>query len=425
MSKLKLTVFPVLLILMALATAAVYTWTLAPGDTATVNCTGDELYITDQLTTTLDLSCADYTPVPNPTPGPPFAGAPLCATHDVRAFHGLWDAARGCHYTHEHKDNPRVVDDVLGTDFYTWAGGEISYPWQTHAGGGAHHSQPEPGALENILKHTGYNWIVRKSMPCIAAAGASGCITDLRLQAHIIFSPVDAVVRFHSYWVEAKVCLVSDPADCGTIRTGGWLDYGRLAVSTRNPNGSFTTQFVPLASDPPPPHDFSNRRLHPANSEAGTNPLATSSESFWYGTRKKTEGMSPPALPATVHIAQGDIWQNINVITPTLTNLYCRDCEFNGSTIQMHQLGFRVDQMLDNIYDADGNNRVDYNGYTDRFGVRSTTCTAVSLDCVPFILEDVPMASYSYRDEAFGISPTANDYDVSPAGEHWITYPFP
>lgn len=354
----------------------------------------------------------------------PYAGAPFCATHSRTSYHGLWDEVEGCHFSHEHKDSPRIVDDVLGVDYYTWSGGEVSYPWQTHAGGGAHHSQPEPGALENILKHTGYNWIVRKGMPCKAAGGATGCITDFRIQAHIVFSPIDAVVRFHSYWVEAKVCRLSNPTDCGTIRTGGWMDYGRLAVTTRQPNGSFTSVFVPLPSDPPTLPD-STRRLHPGNSDAAVNPLTTASESFWYGTRKITEYMSPPALPHTVHIAQGDVWQNISTITTTQTSLYCHDCQFNGSTIQMHQLGFRVDQMLKNKYDADGNGRIDYSGFTDRFGVVSTACTEVGLDCVPFILTNVPMLSYSYRDDGHGIGPSTKEYDVSPDGESWITYPYP
>lgn len=353
----------------------------------------------------------------------PYAGAPLCATHDVTAYHSLWNEVEGCHYNHEHKDNPRAVDDVLGTDYYTWSGGEISYPWQTHVGGGAHHSQPQPGQLENQLKHSGYNWIVRENMPCVPAAGATGCITDFRLQAHIVFSPVDAVVRFHSYWVEAKVCLPSDLANCGTIRTGGWMDYGRLSVTTRHPNGQFTSVFVPLPSDPPTPPD-STRRLHPGNSDAAVNPLTTASESFWYGTRKITAGMSVPALFHTVHIAQGDIWQNISPTSPSITNLYCYSCEFNGSTIQMHQLGFRVDQMLKNKYDPDNNGRIDFNGYTDRFGVVSTTCTAAGLDCVPLVLTNVPIAGYSYRDDGHGIGVSTKEYDVSPQGESWITYPY-
>lgn len=355
-------------------------------------------------------------------PVAPYVGAPLCATHDPTAYHTLWNDVDGCHYDHEHKSSPHDVDDVLGTDYYTWAGGEISYPWQTHAGGGAHHSQPQAGQLENELKHTGYNWIVRNDMPCVPAAGAVGCITDFRIQAHIVFSPVDAVVRFHSYWVEARVCLPSDLNNCGTIRTGGWMDYGRLSVTTRQPNGQFTNVWVPLPGDPP--ITDSTRRLHPGNSDAATNPLTTASESFWYGTRRITEGMTPPALFHTVHIAQGDIWQNIDAANPSATNLYCYNCKYNGSTIQMHQLGFRVDQMIKPLYDPDKNGRIDFNGYTDRFGRVVQGCSAAGLDCVPFQMVNVPIASYSYRDDGHGIGPSTKEYDIAPAGESWITYPY-
>ncbi|MCA9918349.1 MAG: hypothetical protein KC445_10385, partial [Anaerolineales bacterium] len=59
------------------------------------------------------------TPPPAPTSPPPpppggniqpFAGAPACedigVAHDDRAWHGIWNYQYGCHWDHEHKQNP-------------------------------------------------------------------------------------------------------------------------------------------------------------------------------------------------------------------------------------------------------------------------------------------------------------------------------
>ena len=58
----------------------------------------------------------------------PYPDAPACASHDDRAYHSLWDAERGCHYDHQHGDDPHELDYKLGTDIYGLMGGEISYP---------------------------------------------------------------------------------------------------------------------------------------------------------------------------------------------------------------------------------------------------------------------------------------------------------
>lgn len=78
------------------------------------------------------------TPFPTATSTPvaplePYAGAPECPpeAHDDRLWHGLWNAELGCHYTHEHHENPHRMDYLFGTAVYGWMQGEISHPWQT------------------------------------------------------------------------------------------------------------------------------------------------------------------------------------------------------------------------------------------------------------------------------------------------------
>lgn len=106
------------------------------------------------------LPTASNTPMSTSTPQPtvtatatpnapiaPFVGAPLCDTHDDRVWHGLWDAQRGCHYDHTHRNDPRELDDIFGTQFYEWAGGEISYPWQTFSGASDGYEHPHPESV--------------------------------------------------------------------------------------------------------------------------------------------------------------------------------------------------------------------------------------------------------------------------------------
>lgn len=99
----------------------------------------------------------------------PYASAPTCPTHDDRAYHGIWNGERGCHYNHSHGDDPHSVDDIFGTAFYDWAGGEISYPWET--------------PRENELKHAAYNWFVRVEDDCFSEY-EDGCVRAFRAQAH-------------------------------------------------------------------------------------------------------------------------------------------------------------------------------------------------------------------------------------------------
>ena len=113
------------------------------------------------------------TPPPAPTSPPPpppggniqpFAGAPACeeigVAHDDRAWHGIWNYDHGCHWDHEHKQNPHELDAIFGTEYYALAGGELSYPWQTYAGSGENFEAYVPGtATENSGKHQGLSLI--------------------------------------------------------------------------------------------------------------------------------------------------------------------------------------------------------------------------------------------------------------------------
>ncbi|MGB1253577.1 MAG: hypothetical protein ACPG8W_23395, partial [Candidatus Promineifilaceae bacterium] len=41
--------------------------------------------------------------------GEPQSDARPCPSHNPNEWHGLYNAARNCHYDHEHKDNPGII----------------------------------------------------------------------------------------------------------------------------------------------------------------------------------------------------------------------------------------------------------------------------------------------------------------------------
>lgn len=332
-----------------------------------------------------------------PLDGPiaPFAAAPACPTHDPRAFHGLWDAKRGCHYDHEHHDNPREVDSVFGTSWFAKTGGEVSYPWQTfhqHSGG---------TTLENDAKHNGYKWLVRKGMPCVSAH-SDGCVTDFRAQIHAVAGAMDAVARYHSFTFEARGCLKANPDRCGIIRTGGWIDTGPLLVDDKR---------VVLPTDPPDLRDIGNRRMHGSPASGGGQRVFMT----WYMHNVAWSGLA---------IMTPRTFGPIDPANPSQQLFHCDltnpKCKQNGSTLQAHVLEFVVPARLD----PDGDGRVTYRGYSDRYGNLVEGCTAVGLDCVPYELIDMPVGHFQYRDDAHGIGDDGRyDYDVSPPGVAWIKFP--
>ena len=113
------------------------------------------------------------TVVPFPTTEPGrialYPDAPLCAgsgeAHDHSLFHTLWDDERGCHYDHEHGQNPftpEVAAAFPGFDLKALLGGV-----------GVGHTNPS-GPMENTHKHGGFKWQVLLAHPhgCVGHEGS-------------------------------------------------------------------------------------------------------------------------------------------------------------------------------------------------------------------------------------------------------------
>jgi hypothetical protein len=240
---------PWLIILVVLTTTSLYaagTITVTAGTSQQLHADHGFHAVTvaegQQDATLSAISDPTSTPVPA-TPTPVSAvlieGVPVCTDHDPTTWHPLVKRDSGgnivCTYGHEHHDDPNAVNDIFGPPG-AWYGGTqaISYPWQTASSAGP----------ENAAKHEGYKWYVRRDLPCVPVGGQPGCILAYRVQVHTLGTVADAVVRFHSFSMEA---LISDHGTTGVVRGGGHMDTGNLGLET---DGGTGTVCPPLASNP-------------------------------------------------------------------------------------------------------------------------------------------------------------------------------
>lgn len=368
---------------------------------------------------------------PTPTPIEPYAGAPACPEelHNRELWHDLWNAAAGCHYTHEHHANPHVLDNVFGTEIYNAMGDrEISHPWQTFSGALDQFEQPNTGScLENDCKHEGYKWLVVLNRGCqntpYVMNGANNCIINARVLAHMIFSEVDAVVRFHSVVVQAEVCNFGG-INCGTFHGGGHLDMGKLNI----PRGTY----VPIGVNHEPSDwmtENAETQPYKIHGHPGTNVLDSwQSEGNQYNyTEADPDGSYRLRVGFAVHV--NDAWGGVNIQDPDVV-LDCPDfqCSNNNSEAALFRVWVIIPEPLDGSeYDEDGevNGYFTSQGYTNRYGDIVEDCTAVSLDCVPYNAQAVPVKKSRFRGE---FNTTNVEYDTSPFWEDgtrdwWIEYP--
>jgi hypothetical protein len=323
------------------------------------------------------------TPPTTPAPGAPYAAAPLCDDHDKRTYHGLWNAAKRCHYDHHHGDNPRAVDDLFGTSLFSLLGGEVSHPWQTYSEAG----------YENDLKHAGYFWHVRRDMPC----EGRGCVTSFRVLVHQHPTGRDAAVRHHSGVVEANV-LDTETGRPGYVQVPGvWLDFGDLLV-----DGATVLDV----------EGNGNRHKQHSSAQSGSQP-----QLIWYGaSQEEFDGRQGFVRVSTsIH----DAWDFTNPRAPSATDDYvcwpATNCPANATLLRPHLITVSVPSTVRDVVDPDGDGVADWNGWTDRYGVVKTSCGSPSLDCVPVILRGVHV-QVNYKCEG-ACAQSYRDHDVYIGGQ--------
>lgn len=332
----------------------------------------------------------DITPTPVPSQEP-YPGAPLCANHTV-GWHSLWNAELGCHYSHQHGDNPHEVDDLFGAEWLDATGGEVTIAWQ-----------PAPtDDLDYRRKHYGLFWMVRRDLPCYSQFG-DGCVTAFRAEVHMLpdvydnyrNTPSGLTASRHVFRVEAIVCSEADPTDCGMIRMGGAQYLGDVLVD----------QAVVLDFPEPAVLNPGYRTPRPVSLNYWN--IGQRSVTTWYPVSEG--GVSRLAVEI------GDVWSAVN--PNDITEVALLGNGNNASHIQAHIVAFSFPRYLHPTLDPDGDGYVDYVGYNTPQGF-FTNCDPAQVMCIPAEYVHVPILQYQYRGDY-------REYDIFFDGESsdWIEYP--
>lgn len=317
--------------------------------------------------------------------------------HSLKQYHGLFDERLGCRHAHEHGDDPSAAESVLGEftgDYLNIAGGQISYPWETHQ--------------ENLNKHAFYKWIVLTDLPCEPIASWHRCFSDIALQVHFDGNSGNTT-RFHSFALMASA--VHDNGSRGYILTAGHYDTCCLRVGSLD---------VPLADD-----SFQNPigcqqggcglRIH-QQAEPVSELNRLPNDITWLGRTRR----------ALVGIISHDAFGPTDPNDPSRVIFSCPlfDCEYNSSNRAIYQLHLNSLIATDGDqerFDPDGNGWVEeYRGWTNRYGDPAEGCSEPSPDCVPFWIVNWPLTSHFSYSQPGGLH---TEHDISPDGRWWIKYP--
>lgn len=368
------------------------------------------------------------------------------AEHDPTKWHSLVNTQAKCHYNHHHGDDPNYVNDIFGEPgaWFQSPGQSISYPWQTFPAATRTEGNEayQDGRMENQAKHEGYYWIVRRDQPC-NSADKQYCVKDFRVQFHGMFlGPGDVSARWHSMSAELRACRnVNDLSTCGIVRTGGWMDHGRLMIPANNSTTCGVVsglQHIPLPSDTQyyPFQTNSNpldeQRCHPVLTPqmiaAGPQTGRVTVKSEWW-----VHGASDFRFQLQIANPIGNIVETAPGSGQLQNVIYCKftdaDCNWNQSIMTMRiQYTLGINSYYVNGFVNNGKAMLPLGRrYITRFGGINSACTAPGLDCIPIEYNNLPLSvPFGQGAPRFSHTPCENcqkvDYDLSPAGKQWLNW---
>lgn len=358
------------------------------------------------------------TSTPTPTAGQiALENYPSCTTHNVSVWHALHDTVRQCHYDHHHGVNPNapqtvnyVVNSTTGGTFgliEDYTGVQIGYDWQTTG--------------ENIMKHTGYNTTSALDLPCeqqnylYLAESKRNCVLAFRMILHTSSAKFEGLSRFHSYSAEV---VVKDRATgrIGIIRIGGIGDtddahvpYKTTCVnipgSNRSPCPSAAVWGNQLNN--PPYWAFTSWSSAIANLNNGYLCRSATCESLpsnrmvWENISFDRTDALGNRMGAANHLFHMNARQySSSAAYDTATNEFkfvcpTGTCRAMNDSLFVYAVAVDVPQSL-----APSSTFINYNGWVDRTGRIKTGCTAVSVECVPYQVENVRAGTYIYDSAA-------------------------
>ena len=407
---------------------------------------------------------ATMTPFTTPTKLPggsiqPYKGAPACTNHDPNRWHALWDYQRGCYYNHEHGDDPSLANAIFGPAGAWWNGGSgvnIGVPWAT-------------SAHENHMKHPMSKYYVRvqggyQPFPdCGVRAhtdhstdgSQNNCIKAVRLLAHGGSNPMEALARNHSMVIEVYITSkASNYATGGILRMGSWLDFTKLQspfYSTQHarpggsisfPDGStmdFTADSAEVfRSTGGEPYWFMTLNTPETRSKVAKYPNSAGEQwsSNEVGSYNSSDCAPFPQGPECgnrhVHILirSFDSFALLNAGNVNNPYYICSqqvpaNCTYNGSTRSLKETHVWIDPAWDTL-DGKKDGYVTYTGWTDRWQRMrpAGACSSIGLDCIPIMMQNVPIGFAATSHNPGPLTSDATDYDVCAKAGFWcISFP--
>ena len=353
----------------------------------------------------------------------PYPSAPLCpdsgANHDYSKFHTLWDSVRGCHYDHEHGENPFTPEVAAAFPGFNLL--ELNCFMQVG------HCDPS-SPLENTAKHGGFKWQVQPSTPhgCdnrdingVPFEGATYGVAGAVIQYHNFGNyAIEAESRIHSAAELIKVCNFAHPNDFGYMYVVQFEDYGQRIVPYQGTIVPYPNQPVPAYASQLGPYlsmDCVNGGVIQCRSNLS---FAISHNlnvnSIWTSKPTGFNSNFPGDHLFKLLFRIRDVYQffdwNDQVYPFTFLYLCSSDggvtynpamlgCRWNNSTTRVHEIGGTVPAAWDNLTGFDTNptvGRITAEGFVTKFGDLNSNCTVpdANADCFPIKMVNMFVGTY-------------------------------
>lgn len=334
----------------------------------------------------------------------PYPDAPLCPdsgdAHDHNLFHTLWDNVRGCHYDHEHGNNPFAPEvEAVFPGFALRA---------LIGGVGVGHTNPS-SPMENTHKHGGFKWDVTlsHSVGCQGGEDAPTGVDALVIQYHAFGDySVEFESRTHSAVGLLRQCQESNPTDFGYVFVNQLQDYGQRVAP-------YQGRILPYPDTPNPAYE-ANRAPYFSVSCFGNTPLCSKFSSredvLARGNHATSTWISAPGSRmdsgSRLFALLFRVRDNYQMLDDsdwtypfTFAWLCSGDggvsyhpepgCPYNNSTTRVHEVMGEIPVEWDNLegFDMDPRTgRITADGYVTRFGKLNLSCTEPGTDCHPLKL---------------------------------------
>jgi hypothetical protein len=222
------------------------------------------------------------------------------------------------------------------------------------------------------------------------------------------------LTRYHSAFIAVRVCNVDGRS--GILVTGGWQDYGQrvsgyqglvLGGLVDQPAPGYASGFAPYLSI----------TCYDDGGQADCADVSGSLATWTSEADQIVEGHHLTQILFRVRDATDKIAGSTRLTGPHTFHHICGGsgaynpvgCQANNTTGQVHQVFGNVPEAWDTL-DGEADGRVTYAGYTDRYGRIVQGCSEIGLDCVPLLLNNVPVGKFGtfYKGPSSGtFSPAA------------------